>query len=73
MRNNENRLICFACLFFHSYIDDDVLTIVIYVYISGYLVNGFVSGSLFKQAFFPRTSPGWQRVLFLSAATIPCM
>ena len=39
--------------------------IVFIVYFSGFLVNGFVSGSLYKQSFFPRTSPGWQRVMVL--------
>lgn len=53
-------------------VDDKVLTIVLGVYIIGFIVNGFVSGSLYKQAFFPRTSPHWQRVMVLSSGCIPC-
>ena len=52
-------------------VDDKVLTIVLGVYIVGFIVNGFVSGSLYKQAFFPRTSPHWQRVMVLSSGCIP--
>ena len=37
-------------------------------YIIGFLVNG----SVYKQAFFPRTSPGWQRTMFFSCVLLPC-
>ena len=47
--------------------------IVFLVYFSGFLVNGFVSGSIYKQSFFPRTSPGWQRVMIISASILPSM
>ena len=56
----------------HS-IDDSVLIISVVVYAIGFLVNGFVSGSLYKQSFFPRTSPGWKRVLLFSALFFPGM
>ena len=56
-----------------SWVDDSVLTIAIGVYVVGFMVNGFVSGSLYKQAFFPRTSPGWQSVMVKSCFTIPGM
>ena len=34
-------------------------------------MNGFVSGSIYKQAFFPRTSPQWQRAMFLGCISLP--
>lgn len=40
-------------------------------YILGFVVNGFVSGSVYKQAFFPRSSPNWQRAMLLSCVMIP--
>ena len=49
-----------------------MLTIKLTTYIIGFLVNGFVSGSVYKQAFFPRTSPGWQRTMFFSCVLLPC-
>ena len=54
-----------------SYVDDRVLVIAFVVYVIGYLVNGFVSGSLYKQAHFPRTSPGWKSLSFYSACLGP--
>lgn len=45
--------------------------IVMCVYFSGFIANGMVSGSIYKQSFFPRTSPGWQRVMVISASIIP--
>ena len=53
-------------------LDDSVLTISIAVYALGFVVNGYVSGSLYKQAFFPRTSPGWQSVMVKGCFAIPC-
>lgn len=41
-------------------------------YLLGFLVNGFCSGSAYKQAFFPRTSPHWRRVMLFSAGLLPC-
>ena len=40
-------------------------------YVLGFVVNGFVSGSVYKQAFFPRTSPAWQRAMLLSCVLLP--
>ena len=48
-----------------------MLVIAIVLYVLGFVVNGFVSGSLYKQAFFPRTSPGWQREMLLACVTVP--
>lgn len=47
------------------------MTIIIGVYVFGFIVNGFVSGSIYKQAFFPRTSPQWQRAMFLGCISLP--
>lgn len=41
------------------------------VYCVGFVVNGFVSGSKYKQAFFPRTSPHWQSVMMASSLLLP--
>ena len=49
-----------------------MIAIVGVVYGLGFVVNGFVSGSVYKQAFFPRTSPGWQRTMFFSCVLLPC-
>ena len=51
--------------------DDRVIVIVGVVYGLGFAVNGFVSGSKYKQAFFPRTSPAWQRTMLASALLLP--
>ena len=48
-----------------------MLSIIIGVYVLSFLVNGFMSGSVYKQAFFPRTSPNWQRVMLLSCLGLP--
>lgn len=47
--------------------------IAIGVYVIGFLLNGFVSGSIYKQAFFPRTSPQWQRAMIISCAGLPAI
>ena len=54
-----------------STVDDRIITIVGIVYSLGFLVNGFVSGGKYRQAFFPRTSPAWQRVMYLSSCLMP--
>ena len=48
-----------------------MIVIVGVVYGLGFVVNGFVSGSKYKQAFFPRTSPAWQRTMLASALLLP--
>ena len=48
-----------------------MIVIVGVVYGLGFAVNGFVSGSKYKQAFFPRTSPAWQRAMLLSCVLLP--
>ena len=53
-------------------VDDSVILLVFVVYFAAFFVNGFVSGAVFRQGFFPRVSPGWQRVAFISAGLGPC-
>ncbi|KAK8806356.1 hypothetical protein WA588_002927 [Blastocystis sp. NMH] len=50
---------------------DSVILLVVIVYFATFFVNGFVSGAVFRQGFFPRVSPGWQRVAFISAGLGP--
>ena len=49
-----------------------MILLVVIVYFATFFVNGFVSGAVFRQGFFPRVSPGWQRVAFISAGLGPC-
>lgn len=56
----------------NSHLDDSVILLVVIVYFATFFVNGFVSGAVFRQGFFPRVSPGWQRVAFISAGLGPC-
>ncbi|KAK8795624.1 hypothetical protein WA158_000281 [Blastocystis sp. Blastoise] len=52
---------------------DDIITYFIIIYCACTLVNGYVSGSIYRKAFFPHPSPKWTFTMILAVSALPLL